>query len=122
MLPKKERLSRAEFNRFFSVGKKTHSPSLLLVFAPHPTLHASVVVPKKIIKSAVKRNAMRRRIYDIVRNYKSERGVVGTFIFFVRAPAAVLTYEALKHEVCSRIEEALKKFDRKQLVTKARNT
>ncbi len=111
MLPKKERLSRVEFNRFFSVGKRHHSPSLQVIFTPYKNLHVSVVVSKKVAKSAVVRNKIRRRIYDIVRNYRSEKSVVGVFIFIVKAPIITSTYPTLKVEVVSAVQDVIKKFN-----------
>jgi len=105
MLPKKERLSRAEFNRFFSMGKRMHSPSVQVVYSPHPELHASVVVSKKVARLAVKRNKIRRRIYDIVRNYRLQNPVTGVFIFLTKPSVNTLTYEALKDEIQTCIQK-----------------
>jgi ribonuclease P protein component len=105
MLPKKERLSREEFNRFFSLGKRVHSPAFQVVYVSHEKLHASVVVPKKVAKSAVKRNVIRRRIYDIVRRYRDEAGIRGVYIFLVKPPAVGMPYETLKQEVHSIIKK-----------------
>ncbi len=108
MLPKKERLSRDAFSRFFSMGKRHHSPSLQVVYTPYESLHVSVVVPKKVQKSAVKRNKIRRRIYDIVRNYRKERGIQGVFIFLAKATIIELAYVQMKEEVQKQIEHILK--------------
>lgn len=111
MLPKKERLSRLEFNRFFSVGKRFHSPSLQVVYAPQNTLHVSVVVSKKVAKSAVIRNKIRRRIYDIVRHYRSEKEVHGVFIFLVKQPVVQMPFVSLKAEVRGMVDTVEKKFN-----------
>jgi len=111
MLPKKERLSRKEFNRFFSVGKRFHSPSLQVVYAPHDTFHASVVVSKKIARLAVKRNKIRRRIYDIVRRYKMERGNPGVFIFVTKPGVVKQSYALLKEELVVALDSVLKKVN-----------
>ncbi len=113
MLPKKERLSRKEFNRFFSIGKRIHSPSFQVVFVPYATLHASVVVSKKVAKSAVRRNKIRRQIYDIVRNYRSERQIHGVFIFFTKTAVLNASYKNLKHEVRTTIDEIQKLINSK---------
>lgn len=99
MLPKKERLNRAAFNRFFAAGKRIHSPHLQIVWAQHPTFHASVVVPKKIEKSAVGRNRIRRRIYAILSRYKHEVGVKGVYIVLVKPGVATLSHAALTEEI-----------------------
>ncbi len=99
MLGKKERLSRDAFNRFFSVGKRYHSASFQVVYAAHSTFHASVVVPKKIEKLAVRRNTIRRRIYDILRHYTREQKTQGVFIVIVKQPVLKKNYAALKEEI-----------------------
>lgn len=111
MLPKKERLSRVEFNRFFSVGKRLHTPLVQVVYVQYDKLHVSVVVPKKIAKLAVTRNKIRRRIYDIVRHYREAEQVTGVFIFLGKKGIQTATYQWLQHEVHVAIKDALKKFN-----------
>ncbi len=103
MLPKKERLKRAEFSRFFSVGKRYHTPLFTMVYAPFETLHVSVVVSKKISNRAVVRNKIRRRIYDIVRHYRTETEVRGIFIFLTKKGVESTPYTSLKSEVYARL-------------------
>lgn len=99
MLRKKERLSREAFGRFFSLGTRHHTPLFTIVSHPHDTLHVSVVVPKKVANRAVRRNKLRRRIYDIIRQYKKETGTAGVFIFITKPAAAQASYDALKDVV-----------------------
>lgn len=103
MLRKRERLSRAEFNRFFSSGKRSHSNFFQLVYSPHPNFHASVVVPKKIIRQATKRNKLRRRIYDILRVYSRHNQLAGVHIVLVKKNPIGISYEPLKDELVSLI-------------------
>ncbi len=107
MLPKKERLSRQAFSRFFSVGRKIHTPLFQVVYSPHPTLHVSVVVSKKISKRAVGRNKIRRRVYDAVRRYRTESGLTGVYIFIMKTGVEVVTYENLKKEIYTTITKIL---------------
>lgn len=106
MLPKKERLKRQEFSRFFSVGTRINSPSLQLIYSPYPSLHASVVVSKKVAKGAVQRNRLRRRIYDMVRRYRSEEEASGVYIFIVKPAALNKTFSDLQNEVKASMERA----------------
>lgn len=105
MLPKKERLSRSEFNRFFSVGKRLHTPLFTMVYVPDSVLHASVVVPKKVSTKAVVRNKIRRQIYDIVRQHRSRLRTQGVFIFLVKPAVGGASYEMLKKEVVASISK-----------------
>lgn len=66
MLKKNERLTRKDFDRFFSVGKRLHSPLAQLIYTESDTFHASAVVGKKVAKKAVDRNSLRRRLYAVL--------------------------------------------------------
>ncbi len=105
MLKKKERLNREAFNRFFSIGKRVHSPTLTLIYTPHTQLHASVVVSKKVSTRAVRRNKLRRQIYDIVRlSVKAERKT-GIFILILKPTGAHADFQGLKKEILSLINQ-----------------
>ena len=105
MLPKKKRLSRKEFSHFFSIGKKTHTSKFFIVYSINKTLHTSVVVSKKIEKSAVKRNKIRRQIYDIVRNYQNGKTLTGVYIFVAKPEIQNMKYCEMKGVVEKTIEK-----------------
>jgi len=96
MLAKKERLSKSDFSRFFSSGKRLHSPLFTLIFSPHKTSHGSVVVSKKVARRAVDRNRMRRRIYDMLRGHLRGGAPAGVYILLVKKAALSATYDELK--------------------------
>jgi len=64
MISKKNRLSRFEFNQVKKSGRKIFHLSFLIFYVPGRNLKVSVVVSKKIAKKAVRRNLLRRHIYD----------------------------------------------------------
>ena len=109
MLAKKERLSREAFSRFFVAGKRHHTTLFQIIYTPHPTFHASVVVSKKIAKTAVLRNKLRRRIYDIVRRQRVATGMTGVYIFITKPEVVKTTFTELKAQV----EAALTKISPK---------
>ena len=109
MLPKKERLSRAEFNRFFSLGKRFHSKTFTTVYAPHDSLHVSVVTSKKVSPHAVDRNKVRRRIYDIVRHHRDEFGTRGVYIFLTKVGAKSVPYALLRDEVYEHLSTIMRR-------------
>lgn len=63
MLPKKQRLTTAEVNTVRTSGKSSKGALLRAVTVSAPHFKVSVVVPKAVRKSAVERNALRRRVY-----------------------------------------------------------
>lgn len=92
MLKKKERLNRTEFNRFFSVGKRTHTPYLQIISAPSDVFHGSVVVGKKVYKKAVDRNKVRRQIYNILYQFNKKNQLPRTYIIIAKPAIAGVKY------------------------------
>ena len=70
MLASKYRFhSRGGVKYTYQKGKTIRTPKFSLVFAPnqHGKQRFAVVISKKVIKSAVGRNRVRRRIYEAIR-------------------------------------------------------
>ncbi len=105
MLKKKERLTKKEFDRFFSMGKKFHTPTLQMIYTPHSTLHVAVVVSKKVYKTAVKRNKLRRQIYDMVRRHYRNHPTTGVFIIITKPKISELPREEIQEELLQMIEK-----------------
>lgn len=61
--------SRGGVRHTYQKGKTIRTPLLSLVYAPNTHHHQrfSVVVSKKVLKSAVGRNRIRRRVYEALR-------------------------------------------------------
>jgi len=67
MLPKKNRLTTNQFDRSFRKSKKIHTElARFLISNGRENTKCAVVVSKKIAKSAVKRNRIRRQIYALM--------------------------------------------------------
>lgn len=82
MFKKTNRLNRAEFEVFFKNGRRYHTKHLQLIYTTQPTLKVAVVVPKKVVKSAVERNRLRRQLY-----HQSKQILInatGVYIFLVK--------------------------------------
>lgn len=70
MLSKRYRFhSRGGVRYTYKNGKTIRTASLSLVFAPNSRHHQrfAVVVSKKVLKTAVGRNRIRRRVYEAIR-------------------------------------------------------
>lgn len=96
MLKKKERLTKKEFDRFFSLGKRSHSPAFSLVYSPAPTFHAAVVVGKKVYKRAVDRNRLRRRLYNIIYRASREKNLKGVYIVLSKPEVKNFDFATIK--------------------------
>jgi ribonuclease P protein component len=106
MFKKSERLSRSEFTHFFGVGTKKHFKHLTIITFPSPSLKVSVVVGKKVAKSAVKRNGIKRRVYAILR--KRIGAYQGVLIVVAKPSLSTLPRKVAETEISEVIAQVLK--------------
>ena len=99
MVPKKERLKRDDFTRFFSFGRRVQGTHITLVWTPNKTFHASVVVPKRVAKTAVLRNKLRRRIYETLRLAHISGDISGVCIVLVKPSIKEATTGQLRDDI-----------------------
>ena len=86
MLASKYRFhSRGGVKYTYQKGKTIRTPKFSLVFAPnqHGKQRFAVVISKKVIKSAVGRNRVRRRVYEAIRLNLAEIPESYDYIFIV---------------------------------------
>jgi len=78
MLPKKKRVTRSVFQNIMDKGSVVSGSFFILRYLKQDTPQYAVVAPKKIAKTAVKRNSLRRKGYNILRSYdlKSCAGIL----------------------------------------------
>ncbi|MCD5382174.1 MAG: ribonuclease P protein component [Candidatus Pacebacteria bacterium] len=105
MLSKKERLNTKAFNRSFSVGARIHTQSFQCIYTRTADRKIAVVVPKKVVRHAVHRNKIRRRVYNGVRDVCRMYSCTGTFIFLAKPRIIERTYQ----EICTEIQTICKK-------------
>ena len=103
MLAKKERLTRALFDRSFSIGKRYHCPALQLITSNSDRFHGSVVVGKKVYKKAVDRNLLRRRLYAILYEWNKQQNAGNTFIVIAKPAIAKLSKKEYKKELLQQL-------------------
>ncbi len=111
MLAKKYRFhSRGGVRYVYQKGKTIRTPSLSLVFAPNSRGYQrfAVVVSKKVLKSAVGRNRIRRRIYEAIRHELHEfpQPMDCVFVVFSKAVANV-SFPELRQTVHDLISRSL---------------
>jgi len=104
MLSKTERLSRTKFATYFKTGRRFNNDHLQVVYTPFPTLHCSVVVGKKVFKSAVKRNQLRRQIYAQLRTQLHGKAT-GVYIVLVKPTMQKQTKNTAKEQVTTTLEK-----------------
>ncbi len=99
MVASSYRLSRAEFPAFFASGKRYHSAHFTLVVSTYSECKVSVVVSKKVAKTAVDRNRLRRRAYGVVERLLKVNPPKGVFIIMYKPGALRASREALQIEL-----------------------
>lgn len=108
MFKKTERLTKLEFNSVFKSGRRFNSAHLTVVYSPDTSLHASVVVGKKVARQAVRRNTLRRRIYARLRLILKANSVTGVYIVILKPSYNSLGRKAADQFLTESIAEMLK--------------
>lgn len=102
MLPKKKRLTKAVFSDIVKEGRNIHSTNVWFKFKKIKGSGLfSASVPKKIAKTAVLRNKIRRRIYAVIEEKPDLQGVL-----FAKSDLSKVSFEELKNEVASLLDKA----------------
>lgn len=108
MLKKKERLTKQQFDRFFSSGRRYHSPNLTLIFTRGTVFHGAVVVGKKVAKKATARNKIRRRVYSALYALMRTEGLTGVYIVLAKTGIECLGYRDINNELTELIGQTQK--------------
>ncbi len=108
MFKKNERLNKSEFSEFFKIGKKHNFPEATIITHPHPTLKVAVVVGKKVAKSAVRRNTIRRRVNAQLKKLSEIRKDKNVLIVIVKPKYNSLTRKAADEFLTASIAEVFK--------------
>lgn len=90
MLGRSNRLTTELFKEIMEKGHGFHSPFFLLKLQKSDDLSRfGVSVPKKVAKTAVLRNKLRRRVYTVIRNLEDriERGLLVVLVLKIGSEA-----------------------------------
>ncbi len=107
MLPKKNRISRKDFPSYKAQGFRVFSPFFTAVF--YKTIQntkVSVVVSKKTAKTAVVRNALRRKFYELFAPFLTTVINPTTVVFYPKAEAQKTPLSVLKAEMEKTLKQA----------------
>lgn len=101
MLQKKHRLSKKQFDSIMSQGKAIHSPFFTFVYSLNKAESMGLVsvAPKKISKTAVERNKIRRRIYGSIERVIGNTLIPIQGIFLAKAGVIKVDYKSLDEGV-----------------------
>lgn len=112
MLPKTRRIERKQFNQILGQGKRYHSKSFTLYLSKieegelkNPT-RVAFSVSKKVCKTAVMRNRLRRRGYSAVSRLITVLKP-GYLLFFVYKKGFEVEYSAVEKEIKALLSQSL---------------
>jgi ribonuclease P protein component len=112
MLPKKSRIPRKLFSELLINSKYVNSPDFSLRYSILPNIKDTkigVSVSKKVSKSAVNRNTIRRRAYSaLAPNIKNIKE--GLYLFVAKSGALKLKEEKLQEELENLLDQAGRLF------------
>lgn len=109
MFKKNERLSRPEFTNYFNKGSKHHFTHFTIITSPHSVRKVAVVVGKKVAKLAVRRNALKRRIYAQLKECVVRQEYTGVLIVIVKPGYNSLSRTTSVEVLMQAISEVFKK-------------
>ena len=96
MLPKKERVTKELFQTIMKQGRIISSPFFVFRYVYGKSPKYAFVAPKSIAKEANKRNALRRKGYNILREAKLP---ICSGIFFYKKPAKIAKTVEIKGDI-----------------------
>ncbi len=94
MISKKHRVNKGLFDQIFKQGQIIHAPIYVFKYLKNLENKGfyAFVVPKTVAKSAVKRNALRRKGYTHLREIGIKSGISGVF-FYKKGTSTAKTQE-----------------------------
>lgn len=108
MFKKTKRLTQSEFSQFFAGGKRHHSKHTTIITHPHGARKVAVVVGKKVTKSAVRRNLLKRRVYATLRQQLADHPYQGVLIVLAKPSIITLSRKVAAEELTAAVAQALK--------------
>ena len=94
MFSKKKRVTKNTFKTIMEKGSIISGSFFVLHYLKQPIPQYAFVAPKKIAKTAVKRNSLRRKGYNILHSYKIES--CGGIFFYKKEALSVSNIEIKK--------------------------
>ena len=100
MFKKANRLTTREFSEFFKTGKRHNFKHLSIIHTSSDILKVSVVVGKKVAKSAVRRNSLKRKVLASLRKADLK---TGAYIFLLKPSFSSLSRKTAEENIIESI-------------------
>jgi ribonuclease P protein component len=108
MIPKKNRIEKSLFDSIYKSGTPIHTPLFYLLYSHNSSLETkfSFVVSKKIAKTAVLRNKLRRRGYSVIRKNMSQIESHVQCLIFLKAGSGDLLFKEYENQLVFLLKKA----------------
>jgi ribonuclease P protein component len=109
MLSRHRRIQKKSFPTFSAKGGSFFAESITLRATPQKDkklTKISVVVSKKVLKTAVGRNRIRRRVYGTIQKHLPSLGEGFFLVFFPKAVIRTISSKELESQVLSLLKSA----------------
>lgn len=100
MLSKAQRITRSLFPAILKRGKSLHSPHFslkYLVSSGGPQF--SLVTSKRIVKQAVSRHLLKRRVYATLKEVSKAQNPMFSGVFFAKKGSGELPFKTISQEI-----------------------
>lgn len=98
MLPKTQRISTNRFGEIVNSGKNLNFGAFYIKTLPNDITRFAVAVPKKVVKGAIKRHFMKRRLFMAIKNHIN-LFPAKDYIVFVNKEAEKMTFEEIDQKI-----------------------
>jgi len=102
MISKQQRLGKKEFNNVFKEGTSFHSDFLFVKILKTENSNQSkfsVSIPIKIVKKAVERNLLRRRLYSIINKNLDKTKEGFNVVIILKKGGEKIDFDTYKKEI-----------------------
>jgi len=106
-MPKKYRLSRADFTRLPKAERRIHGMYFSLTVTPNPLFsgpRAACVVSKKVSARSVDRNRIERRCRESLRPFLIQMKEPAAFIFYAKRESVSASSEEIQQDIRKLLE------------------
>lgn len=109
MLPKQKRIQKKNFPSLSGKGRSFFADQITLRIIPQQEKtfsKASIVVSKKVLKTAVGRNRIRRRVYATLEEFLPNIQSGFFLIFYPKAPIEKISSKELRNQIFTTLTSA----------------
>ncbi len=98
MLPKSERLDTKRFDEIIASGRNINAGGFYFKVLNNDFRRFAVVIPKKVVKSAIKRHFLKRKMFNFIKENK-DIFPISDYILFVNKDILTMTDSQISENI-----------------------